>query len=155
MTTALPIYIQTPDCGLTVNYEVEGVKTWLQYDSTEHMISIDRTSAINGEYDMSIQASIDENGISLEALDDFTVEVAIEDLPEANDTNSTDDGNSTSNETDTSNSTDTETETQSNDTAETNDTDEAEEEEDEEVAEVVIPKFVPNVNTAVLSEEQL
>jgi hypothetical protein len=85
----------------------------------------------------------------LEALNDFTVEVVIEALPEVNDTNSTEDGNSTSNDTDTSNSTDTDTETQSNDTAETNDTDEAQ----EEAAEVVIPKFVPNVNTAVLSEE--
>lgn len=149
-TTALPQYVQKPDCGLTISYEVEGAKSWLQFDTTDHSIIIDRKSAINGKYDMSIQASIDGNGVSLEALDEFAVDVEITELPEANDTNSTDDGNSTTNETETESTTLSDTAE-----AETNNTEEAEEEETDEAAEVVIPKFNPNVNTKVLSEKQL
>lgn len=106
MVTLLPAYEQKPDCGLQVDYTVTGTKKWIAYDSKKHELSIARTSAINGKYDLSVQASIDQGNISLQSeTDTFKVEVKIEEVKvednSTDDGNTTDSGNSTSNETDT------------------------------------------------------
>jgi len=54
LLTKLPVYEQKPNCGLTVSYEVTGTKSWINYDSKEHNISIKRKSAVNGKYQMSV-----------------------------------------------------------------------------------------------------
>lgn len=114
----------------------------MAYASADHAISITRTSAINGKYDMSIKASIDGNGVSLENADDFSVEITVE---EASADNETDDGNSTS-----SNETEGESDAAGDD--ELADTDEAAKDDEESAAEVaaVAAKYTVNVDTSAL-----
>lgn len=114
----------------------------MAYASADHAISITRASAINGKYDMSIKASIDGNGVSLEVADDFSVDITVE---EASADNDTDDGNSTS-----SNETEGESDAVGDD--ELADTDEAAEDDEESTAEeaAVAAKYTVNVDTSAL-----
>jgi hypothetical protein len=65
LTTLLPVYDQKPYCGFKIDYTVTGTNSWITYDLKPHAISVARTSAINGKYDIKIQASIEFNNINL------------------------------------------------------------------------------------------